>query len=153
MNAAIPLENTKNRKIYAVSGTPEGNYLLRHRCRFAAYEPLEEPPLLIALFPPPHLPLFAASFPLRLQMILRGYGAPPILEIRDKEYRDKSLERERTPAPPMDVIRMFFCLLTNCPNCKPTSLPSGRSTLSVFPSTWRLLAGHTRATPPPFGAG
>ena len=51
------------------------------------------------------------------------------------------------------IIRMFPFLLVNCPNCKPTFLPSGRSISSAFPSTWHLLAGHTKATPPPYGAG
>ena len=51
------------------------------------------------------------------------------------------------------VTKMFFCLLVNCLNCKPTSPPSGRSTSSGCPSTWHPLVSSTAATPPPFAVG
>ena len=60
-------------------GAHEGNPMLRHWCRFAAHEPLEEPSLLTDLFPPLHLLSLSASLPLLLRLKSHSYGADPTL--------------------------------------------------------------------------
>ncbi len=81
---------------------------------------------------------------------------PPIVE-KEKDIEleiDKERELRGNPAPPFwAAIKMFSLRTRNRQSCKPTSPPSGRSTLSGCPSTWPPLAGPTRATPPPFAAG
>ena len=80
---------------------------------------------------------------------------PPEIEIkRELEIeKDRGLKKDNPHPPLLADIRMFSCLILSWPNCKPISPPSGRSTLSACPSTWRLLAEHTRAMPLPSGAG
>lgn len=77
---------------------------------------------------------------------------PPILEYRDKEIRDKSIERGIWHTP-MGDTGMCFYLLRNWQNSRRNFPLFGNSTLSGCPSTWNPAEKDIKTMRPQSGAG
>lgn len=79
---------------------------------------------------------------------------PPILEYRDKEIRDKSIEnREGDMAHAYGDTGMYFYLPQNWQNSRRNFPLFGNSTLSGCPSTWNPAEKDIKTTSPQSGAG